>query len=329
LETVRLIDFGGIDSPDCICPPGGDVASRFGHHPWTVQELVIGVDKGTIRLPDIQRPFVWPNAKVRDLIDSMHRGYPVGELMFWTKNDHEHTKAIGHAVKTQAVSYQVVDGQQRLTSLYSVLKGLPVWREDYSREKIAIAFNPLTERFEVPTPAFKKSAEWIPDIVGVFASPIQARRDYLDRLRKDPNRTVDAALEDRVEVAITRLNQLQTYQFQVVQINEEVSRETVADIFVRINSEGVALSSADFILTWMSVFWEDGRSQLETWPEIPGSPQARLPRSSTRRRRGRRTTRTYRSTPATFCASPWPLGCAARNSPTPTTCSAVATPEPA
>ena len=87
------------------------MASRFGHHPWTVQELVIGVDKGTIRLPDIQRPFVWPNAKVRDLIDSMHRGYPVGELMFWTKNDHEHTKAIGHAVKTQAVSYQVLKTQ--------------------------------------------------------------------------------------------------------------------------------------------------------------------------------------------------------------------------
>ena len=241
------------------------MASRFGHHPWTVQELVIGVDKGTIRLPDIQRPFVWPNAKVRDLIDSMHRGYPVGELMFWTNTDHEHTKAIGHAAKTQTTSYQVVDGQQRLTSLYSVLKGLEVWREDYSREKIAIAFNPLTERFEVPTPAFKKSAEWIPDVVGVFADPIQARYDYLDRLRKDPNRTVDAALERCVEVAITRLYQLQTYQFQVVQIKEDVSRETVADIFVRINSEGVALSSADFILTWMSVFWEDGRSQLEKW----------------------------------------------------------------
>ena len=241
------------------------MASRFGHHPWTVQELVIGVDKGTIRLPDIQRPFVWPNAKVRDLIDSMHQGYPVGELMFWTNNDYEHTKAIGHAAKTQAASYQVVDGQQRLTSLYSVLKGLEVWREDYSREKIAIAFNPLTERFEVPTPAFKKSAEWIPDVVSVFADPIQARRDYLDRLRKDPNRTVDATLENRVEVAITRLHQLQTYQFQVVQIKEDVSRETVADIFVRINSEGVALSSADFILTWMRVFWEDGRSELEKW----------------------------------------------------------------
>ena len=53
----------------------------FGHHPWTVGELVSGVDKGSVRLPDIQRPFVWPNAKVRDLVDSMYRGYPVGELI--------------------------------------------------------------------------------------------------------------------------------------------------------------------------------------------------------------------------------------------------------
>ena len=107
----------------------------FGHHPWTVENLIIGIDQGSIRLPDIQRPFVWPNAKVRDLIDSMYRGYPVGELMFWANKDAEHTKAIGHAIKTQDASMQVVDGQQRLTSLYAVLKGLEEWREDCSREK--------------------------------------------------------------------------------------------------------------------------------------------------------------------------------------------------
>jgi hypothetical protein len=237
----------------------------FGHHPWTVENLVIGIDQGSIRLPDIQRPFVWPNAKVRDLIDSMYRGYPVGELMFWANKDAEHTKAIGDAIKTQDASMQVVDGQQRLTSLYAVLKGLEVWREDYSREKISVAFNPLTERFEVPTPAFRKSPEWIPDIVGVFADPITARYDYLARLRNDPSRTVDAEVERTAEIAITRLHQLLRYQFQVVQISQDVGRETVADIFVRINSEGVSLFSADFILTWLSVFWEEGRGQLEKW----------------------------------------------------------------
>ncbi len=245
---------------------GGNLLStKFGHHPWTVEELVSGIDKGTIRLPDIQRPFVWPNAKVRDLIDSMYRGYPVGELMFWANKDGDHTTAIGGDVKTQDASMQVVDGQQRLTSLYAVLKGLHVWREDYSREVIKLSFNPLTHRFEVPTAIIRRQAEWIADIGGVFKDPIEARHVYLNRLRTDSKQSVDAAMEREVEVSIQRLASLGGYRFQVVQIKEEVPRETVAEIFVRINSEGVNLSSADFILTWMSVFWEQGRNELEKW----------------------------------------------------------------
>jgi hypothetical protein len=242
------------------------MSPKFGHHPWTVQDLVSGIDKGTIRLPDIQRPFVWPNAKVRDLIDSMYRGYPVGELMFWANKDDGHSRPIGSdGAKTQEATMKVVDGQQRLTSLYAVLNAVRVWRDDYSRERIALSFNPLTGRFAVPTPAFLKSPEWIPDIVKVFEDPIQARYDYLERLCKDGKRTVDAELERDIERAIQHLAKLQDYSFQVVQIKEEVGRETVADIFVRINSEGVSLSAADFILTWLSVFWEQGRNELETW----------------------------------------------------------------
>lgn len=157
---------------------------------------------------------------------------------------HTHTKTIGVDSKTQDASYQVVDGQQRLTSLYAVVKGLHVWREDYSRESIALAFNPLSERFEVPTPIIKKSVEWIPDITTVFEDPINARYNYLTQLRTDGSRAVDADVERRVEIAITRLSQLLGYEFQVVQVKDEVDREVVADIFVRINSEGVNLSSA-------------------------------------------------------------------------------------
>lgn len=241
------------------------MAFMFGHHPWTVQDLVGGVSSGTVRLPDIQRPFVWPNAKVRDLMDSMYRGYPVGELMFWANRDPEHTKTIGAGTKSQEASMQVVDGQQRLTSLYAIVKGLEVWREDYSRERISLAFNPLTESFEVPTPIVKRSAEWIADIVPVFANPIDARAAYLERLENSTGQRADRATETKIEIAINRLHQLLTYGFQVVQIHKDVDRETVADIFVRINSEGVALSSSDFILTWMSVFWEEGRAQLEVF----------------------------------------------------------------
>lgn len=241
------------------------MAETFGHHPWTVEDLVAGVSTGRVRLPDIQRPFVWGNSKVRDLVDSMYHGFPVGQLMFWENTDPSHSKAIGTADKSQSGSMQVVDGQQRLTSLYAVVKGAPVLREDYSSERIIISFNPLTERFAIPDSATKRSAEWIQDIRDVFASPIDARSDYLAGLEKARGleERLDRQTERAVEVAINRLAHVLGFQFEVVQLKEHVSRETVADIFVRINSQGVKLSSADFILTWLSVFWEKGRQEIE------------------------------------------------------------------
>lgn len=236
----------------------------FGHHPWTVQDLVGAVSSGRVRLPDIQRPFVWSNTKIRDLFDSMYQGYPVGELMFWENTGEDHSRSIGVDSKTQSASMQVIDGQQRLTALYAAVKGLRVLREDYSQEPVVIAFNPQTHTFAVPDNSMKRSPEWIQDIRSVFDSPIDARTTYLDAIeRARGGERVDRDTERSVEIAINRLNQVLSYQFQVVQLKTSVSRETVADIFVRINSEGVKLSSSDFILTWLSVFWEHGRQQLE------------------------------------------------------------------
>ncbi|MCX8559252.1 DUF262 domain-containing protein [Mycolicibacterium mucogenicum] len=124
---------------------------------WSVSSLVGGVHDGTIQLPDLQRPFVWPAAKVRDLFDSMYRGYPVGELMFWDVPAEGQTKAISGAAQHGA-SHQIVDGQQRLTSLYAAIKGKPVFDENYKHREIKISFNPFTEKFEVRTPAIAKSA---------------------------------------------------------------------------------------------------------------------------------------------------------------------------
>lgn len=240
------------------------LAETFGHHPWTVQDLVAGVSSGRVRLPDIQRPFVWANPKVRDLVDSMYRGFPVGQLMFWENSTVDHTKSIGVDAKSQSSSMQVVDGQQRLTSLYAVVTGERILREDYSEERIVISFNPLTQRFAVPDNATKRSAEWIHDIRTVFESPIDARTGYITALEKARGLDrLDRETERSVEVAVNKLADVLKYVFEVVQLKENVAREVVADIFVRINSQGATLSAADFILTWLSVFWEDGRDALE------------------------------------------------------------------
>jgi hypothetical protein len=188
--------------------------------------------------------------------------------MFWENTAAEHTKVIGIDTKSQNSSMQVVDGQQRLTSLYAVVHGRRVLREDYSEELIVISFNPLTQRFAVPDNATKRSSEWIQDIREVFESPIDARSKYLDGLEKARGvDRLDRETERAVEVAINKLADVLKFVFEVVQLKEHVSREVVADIFVRINSQGATLSSADFILTWLSVFWEEGRQEIEDFAQ--------------------------------------------------------------
>lgn len=229
--------------------------------PWTVQNLVAAVQSGGLRLPDIQRPFVWDKVKVRDLVDSIYRGFPVGELMFWNIPGDDDTRSIGTGEKTQTAKAKIVDGQQRLTSLYVVLTGEPVVDDDYRRERIRIAFNPFTERFEVTGAALEKSPEWIADISTVFASPLRVRKAFLARYKTAHELTDET--EERLEEVFTKLHSLKDFSFTVIELQSTVDRERVAEIFVRINSEGVNLTQADFILTWLSVFWDEGRDELE------------------------------------------------------------------
>lgn len=98
---------------------------------YSLPKLIDDIEMGEIGLPDIQRPFVWKNAKVRDLFDPMYRGYPVGYFLFWETQVGEKTKQIGVNSHQKVPHLLIVDGQQRLTSLYAVIKGIAVLRENY------------------------------------------------------------------------------------------------------------------------------------------------------------------------------------------------------
>lgn len=228
---------------------------------WQVEQLVSGVQQGSISLPDLQRPFVWPTTKVRDLFDSMYRGYPVGTLMFWDVAQQDATRAISGGAQLSA-AHQIVDGQQRLTSLYAAMKGLKVQDDTYAQKSIKIAFHPATERFEVATVATERSTEWVSDIAEVFASPFDAQDDFMDGLEA-AGRELTRDQKRELRGVFTKLVDLTKYQFEVVHIQKDVDKRLVADIFVRINSEGMNLKAYDYILTWLSVFWPDGRDEIE------------------------------------------------------------------
>lgn len=234
---------------------------------YDLSGLLHYIDIGDIGLPDIQRPFVWSNAKVRDLFDSMYRGFPVGYLLFWENAAANGAKQIGLDGKQHTVpSRLIVDGQQRLTSLFAVFRGKKVLDEDYRERQIEVAFRPRDGKFEVADAAIRRDPEWIANISDIWASgkpSYQMVKGFLKQL--EAKGTLSGEDEERIAHNLDRLFDLQKYPFTALEIAPTVDEEQVADIFVRINSEGVRLNQADFILTLMSVFWDAGRAALETF----------------------------------------------------------------
>lgn len=241
-------------------------ATLFKEISYSLSKLISDIELGEIGLPDIQRPFVWPNTKVRDLFDSMYRGFPVGYLLFWENGIYDGHRQIGTEPKQKIARLLIVDGQQRLTSLYSVLKGIPVIRENYRQERIHIAFRPSDHIFRVTDAAIRKDPEFIPEISQLWSKETSRNRfvkDFFSRLRK--YREVSEEEEDYLTETIDQLYDLQNYPFVAMELSQNVDEEEVAQVFVRINSMGTILNQADFILTLMSVFWDEGRTQLETF----------------------------------------------------------------
>jgi hypothetical protein len=206
---------------------------------YSIQSLLTWVRDGEIAIPEIQRPFVWKSSKVRDLIDSLYNGYPVGYIISW-KNPNVKLKD-GSTSEGKKI---LIDGQQRITALTAGLLGQYVLDDEYKKIKIKIAFNPQTQEFATQTPAILKDAVWISNISEIFThntSLISLVREYLNA---NPY-----AVESEIEKSLTDLTNLVQKQIGVIELVSDLDIETVTEIFIRINSSGVVLSQADFAMS--------------------------------------------------------------------------------
>ena len=213
-----------------------------------VTQLLTDVRADKIAIPELQRPFVWDSVKVRDLMDSLYKGYPVGYLITW--------QSVGAKLKGGRIAAHqqiLIDGQQRVTALRAAVAGLPVINKRYKPVRIIIAFNPVTEEFATQTPVIRRNPQWISDISAYFnsESPLSFAREYLE---KNPN--VDAKV---FETNLTRLGAIQNVQISMIALADDLDVETVTEIFIRINSKGVALSSADFAMSKIATYGDSGR----------------------------------------------------------------------
>ena len=245
---------------------------------YTLSKLMDDIQMGEIGLPDIQRPFVWKNSKVRDLFDSMYRGYPVGYLLFWENDVEKGVKQIGSIEHQKVPNLLIVDGQQRLTSLFAVTKDIPVVRENYDSEKIDIAFRPLDGKFEVADAGIRRSSEWISNISRIFSGEIsqyQIVGNYMKNLkafREQEGKEFTQEDQTKCERSFEKLFGIMSFPFTTLQLSSDIDEEQVAEVFVRINSKGKTLNQSDFILTLMSVFWDEGRKELENFCRLSRKP---------------------------------------------------------
>ena len=250
-----------------------------------VGKLVGDVIEGRVGLPDLQRPFVWKDSDVRDLLDSMLRGYPIGYCILWEAPDDQEGKksSIGLNDKNYATPKElVIDGQQRLTALVSSLYGVPVKDQSFSDRTIRIAYDPIAREFHTWDAAIAKDARYIPDVSAVFEAKrkneaTKFRREYIKRLNEASLKREEAELDDDGEAAVEDginelLNLETTYIIPILSISSKADEEQMSQIFIRVNSGGTKLTEDDFIMTLLSVYEPETRQHIEDWCEDSHKP---------------------------------------------------------
>jgi len=242
------------------------MAQVFKTTDYTIGKLMDDIEIGDIALPDIQRPFVWYKkiSKIRDLFDSIYRGYPIGYLLFWENANRSDYKNIGFDEKKRKIPrFLIIDGQQRLTAFFAVMKNQEVLTPDYESKTIKIAFRPIDALFKVGDAATDRDPEYIPNlsalwsgegdfaIISNFISALKEKRE----ITKEEEKTISSNIQSLINI--------NKYPLTALEIAPNLEEEIVSDIFVRINSQGVSLTQADFILTLLSDYCEEGRKEIE------------------------------------------------------------------
>ena len=236
---------------------------KFTNTSMSIKALLGLIEANDIAIPEIQRPFVWKNAQVRDLMDSLYKGFPTGYIILW-KNPNVKLKdgTISAGKKV------VIDGQQRITAMMTAIAARKIFNSEFQETRVKIAFNPFAaleyergneeaEIFAVQTPAHLKSKNWIPDISVVFESTFSSWTFIPQYIEANPE--MEGGDLQRV---LNHLKGIETTQIGVIELSEKLDIDVVTDIFIRINSKGTALSQGDFVMSKMAADEEHGGNLL-------------------------------------------------------------------
>lgn len=236
---------------------------KFTNTSITIKGLLGLIEAKDIAIPEIQRPFVWKNSQVRDLIDSLYKGYPTGYIILW-KNPNVKLKdgTISSGKKV------IIDGQQRITALMTAIAAQKIFNSEFKETRVKIAFNPFAaldfqngnseaEIFAVQTPAHLKSKHWIPDIAEIFCTNFSSWTFIPQYIEQNPEMS-----GDDLQKVLNQLKGIESTQIGVIELSEKLDIDVVTDIFIRINSKGTPLSQGDFVMSKMAADETHGGNTL-------------------------------------------------------------------
>lgn len=224
----------------------------------SLEQILSYIKSGEIAIPEIQRPFVWKPRQVRDLIDSLYKGYPTGYLIISQSPDmklKDGSLSLGKKI--------MIDGQQRVTALMTAIVGLEVLTSDFTKRKIKIAFNPQAseedeeEIFKVQDNAILKDKKWIADIAELFKPDFDQWAFVNEYCQQNPE--VNGSQMNKI---LMRLLDIKNRQIGVISLDKDLNIDEVTDIFIRINSQGAKLNQADFAMSKIAANTEYGGNAL-------------------------------------------------------------------
>ena len=226
----------------------------------TIVELLSEIEKRELILPEFQRGFVWSQQKVKDYIESIYRNYPTGHFLIW--KTYKPQKQRGQTADTTANYYRLIlDGQQRLTALYTIFKGIPPPFFEGIKLYFRLYFNVLTQEFEYWQPVkMRNKFEWIevtPFLkqgVGNFFEKGDLEQEQKDFYFKQLK-------------YLNRLDQTRHYKYEIDTIpksGEEIETGEVVRIFNLVNSSGMTLSKGDLALAHICASWPDARQSIKS-----------------------------------------------------------------
>ncbi len=233
------------------------MATQYSVDNRTVETLLGYIKDKSIAIPEMQRPFVWKADKIRDLVDSLYNGFPIGYLIIWQNPDvvdRNGEKTVGKKI--------MIDGQQRITALMTSIVGLPVLDKDFKEKVYKIAFNPYAAAegescFEVQSAAIVKDKKWIEDISVLFRNDFSSF-NFIHKFCEE-NEDMDP---DKLSKLIDRVLNIKNAPIGVINLNQDLSIDKVTEIFIRINSKGASLSQADFVMSTLAADEKYGGNEL-------------------------------------------------------------------